>query len=325
MKKTPKKFVGSAMKVLDRKLHTKRGRSVMLYLMCFIAASVFWFIIKLDDKIERDFDIPVQLINVPDSVIVVDDVPKTMNVVLKGKGTQFVQYAVSNLPTFTIDFRQFSDGGRVALSRSKIESRLRDMFGQSITVLVVSPDSLRVNYSSGYGFKLPLRINHSVSASSGSVVSGNITASVDSVMVYTISGKQPDIEFIETESVECVNLTDTVYRRVAVKSLPGMRVIPDKVDVTIPIEQLVSGKKKITVSTENVPVGMALKMYPAIVEVSYLVPMRLSNYDVPVKATVDYLSLNSNSRNAKVNVTSLTSECKVVSVSQDSVEYVIEH
>lgn len=325
MKRNPKMFVGALMKLLDRKMHTKRGNGVVLYLICFIAASVFWFIIRLDDKVERDFDLPVKLVNVPDSVIVVDDVPKTMNVVLKGKGTQFVQYAVSDLPTFAIDFRQFGNDGRIALSRSKIESRLRDIFGQSVTVLVVNPDSLRVNYAYGYGFKLPIRINHKVSASSGSVISGDITASVDSVTVYTISGKQPDVEFIETESVECVNLTDTVRRRVDLKAMPGMRMIPDKIDVTIPVEHLVSGKKKISVGTENVPVGMALKMYPAIIEVSYLAPMRLSNVDVPIKAVVDYLSLSPDSRNAKVNVKSLTKEFKVVSVSQDSVEYVIEH
>lgn len=325
MKKTPSKIAGSFMSALDRKMHTKRGRDVMLYLMCFIAASVFWIIIRLDDKIERDFDLPVVLVNVPDSVIVIDDVPKNISVHLKGKGTQFVQYTVADLPKFTIDFRQFGKEGRIALSRTKIESRLRDIFGQSVSVITVNPDSLRVNYTSSYGFKLPLRVNHKVSANSGSVISGEVKSLVDSVTVYTISGKSPEVDYIETESVDLVNLSDTVYRQIAIKKIPGTRILPDKVEVMIPVEQLVSRKRLVQISTENVPVGERLIMYPASIEVSYLAPMRLSNSELPIKATVDYNSITSGSRNVKVDVKALSRDYKVVSVSQDSVEYVIEH
>lgn len=325
MKRTPSEFIGSLMAVFKHKLHTKRGHNVVLYIMCFIVASVFWFIIRLDDRYEREFNIPIEMTNVPDSVIIIDDVPKNLNVVLKGKGTQFVRYTVSNMPKFTIDFRQLRDGGRMAISRAKIESRLRDIFGQSVTVLVVNPDSMRIRYASGYGFKLPLKVNHKVSANSGSVISGEVTASVDSVTVYTISGKRPDVDFIETESVECVNLSDTSYRQVAVKQLEGMRVVPSKVGVVIPVEQLVSRKRMLQVGTENVPIGSRLIFHPTTIEVSYLVPMRLGNTEMPMKATVDYLDLDPATRNAKVNVAAMARDCNIVALSQDSVEYFIEH
>ena len=45
---------------------------------------------------------------------------------------------------------------------------------------------------------------------------------------------------------------------------------------------------------------------------------------MPVKASVDYKALNAGSRNAKVEVEAMPGGYKVVSVSQDSVEYVIE-
>ena len=328
MEKSPKKsrrnFLGLIMTKIGRKSRTKRGRNVILFIMCFIAASVFWFIIKLDDRVERDFNLPVQLVNVPDSVVVVDEVPNFLNVVLKGKGTQFIRYTVSDLPTFTIDFRQFNRRGGVILSRSKIESRLRDIFGQNVSVLVVNPDSIRVNYSTGHGFKLPLRISHKVTTSSGNVISGLLTSSVDSVAVYTIDGKRPGFDFVETEPVEYMNLSDTTHCQIAVKQLPGMRILPENVNVTIPVEPLVSKKRTVHLTTENVPIGSKLIFYPASVEVSYLVPMRLSNSDLHIKAIVDYSSLSNNSRNAKVEISDMPAEYRLVSLSQDSVEYVIE-
>ena len=84
MKRTPSEFIGSLMAVVKHKLHTMRGHNVVLYIMCFIVASVFWFIIRLDDRYEREFNIPIEMTNVPDSVIIIDDVPKNLNVVLKG-------------------------------------------------------------------------------------------------------------------------------------------------------------------------------------------------------------------------------------------------
>lgn len=324
MKNKPGKIIRSAVVKVDRKLHTRRGRNVMLYLMCLIVAFIFWSIITLDETMERDFDLSVELVNVPDSVVVVGNLPQSINVVLKGKGTQFVKYSVVKPPVFTVDFREFGRNGFVALSRTKIDSELRDIFGQNISIIVVNPDSMRVAYSSGNGFRVPLRVNSSVSASTRSIISGPVVAALDSVTVYTASGKRPDLEYVETETVSRDELTDTMVCDIAVKQLPGMKIMPETVSVTIPAELLVSKKRTVPVKAVNVPAGARLITYPASVEVSYLVPMRLSSSDMPVKASVDYKALNAGSRNAKVEVEAMPGGYKVVSVSQDSVEYVIE-
>lgn len=325
MRRRPGELLRTTVKSVDRKLHTRRGRNVVLYLMCFIVAFIFWAIMTLDETTERDLDLEVELVNVPDSVVVIGNVPSDVNVVLKGKGTQFLKYTFVDLPKFTVDFRQFNEDGAIVLSRTKMDSRLRDIFGQSITILVVHPDSMRIAYSSGKGYKVPLRIVSDVTASTRSVISGPPTADVDSVMVYTVDGMRPDVDFIETEPVMRRDINDTTVCEVSVKQIPGMRVKPEKVSVTVPAELLVSKKKTVAVKAVNVPDGARLITYPASVEISYLVPMRLSaSMDMPVKVTVDYRALNSGSRNAKIEVEPMPGGYKVVSVSQDSVEYVIE-
>ena len=54
-------------------------------------------------------------------------------------------------------------------------------------------------------------------------------------------------------------------------------------------------------------------------------PMRLGDTEMPMKATVDYLDLDPATRNAKVNVVAMARDCNIVALSQDSVEYFIEH
>lgn len=325
MKKSPRRLFAALLRSIDQKVHTRRGRSVLLYVMCFIVAFMFWTMIALDETTERDFEVPLTLVNVPDSVVVVGDVPKSVNVVIKGKGTQFLRYIFNNVPTLEIDYRQYSAGGsRILLSRSLIDVRLREMFGQNTDILAVTPDSISVGFSSGRGFRLPLKVNSRVSASPRSVISGPVMASSDSVSVYTVGGVVPDIDCVETELLVCKDLTDTLVCDLAVKQMPGMRIRPERVRVTVPAELLVSKRRTLPVTSVNVPEGMKLMTYPLTVEVSYLVPMRMSSDELPIKVYVDYNSISGLSRNAKINVTDLPGDYRFVSVSLDSVEYVIE-
>lgn len=313
------------MTAVKRGLKTRRGRSFVLYLLCLVVAFLFWVIITLDETTERDYEVPVELVNVPDSVVLISDVPASINVVMKGKGTQFLRYYLMSVPAMEIDFRQYSVGGKsISLSRSKIDSKLREIFGQGVSIISVHPDSIRVRYTSGPGYKLPLRINADVTASSHSVISGPVTGAMDSVRVYTINGEAPDFDFVETEELRRNDVSDSLVCDVLIKKVPGVRIVPEKISVTVPAELLVSKKYSLPVKAINVPENARVITYPSTIEVSYLVPMRMSNQEIPARAIVDYNTLNGSSRNAAVNIESMPGGYKIVSVSQDSVEYVIE-
>ena len=315
---------GRYLALIRRKLRTRRGRNVMLYLMCLVAATLFWFIISLDEITERDFEIPVRLTNVPDSVVIVGEVPTSLNVMLKGRGTQFIRYRFGELPTLEIDFRQYNAKSRVLLTRSKLDSKLRDMFGQSIGILLVNPDSISIGYTSGKGYRLPLRIDAEVSAGASSILSGRINASVDSVSVYTVGDLPPSVSFIETERLVRDNLTDTTVCELRLKPIAGMQMRPASVKVTVPVEPLVSKRVMMPVKVKNVPDNQQLVIYPARVELCYLVPKHLADVELPVEVSVDYRSIHDSSNNVKVDVGDLPVGYRFVSVSNDSVKYVIE-
>ena len=315
----------TAVNVIDRKLHTRKGKNALLYMMCFLVAFMFWVFISLDETTERDYEVPVKLVNVPDSVVLVGNVPQSVNVTVKGKGTQFVRYTFTGVPVMTIDFRQYNTGGKkVWLSRAKVDSRLREVFGQGVSILAVNPDSIKVSYATGSGYRLPLHVIADVSSDSRSIISGPIEAAIDSVSVYTVSGRRPDVSYVETEGLVRKDLADTLVCDVAVKQLPGMHIKPEKVEVKVPVELLVSKKRNVPVKVVNLPVGLHMITYPAAVEISYLVPMRLGSQEAPISAVIDYNTLRPGSRNAKVDIRTALSGYKIVSVSQDSVEYVIE-
>lgn len=313
---------------LQEGLRTRRGRDVVLYLLCLCVAASFWLMISLDEEIERDYELEVVVQNVPDSVVLVSDVPSTINVLLKGKGTQFFRYHFKKLPRFNIDFRQYTDKDKmIYMSRGKMDSRIRDMFGQNVSVLAVTPDSLKVLFTSiSDGRKLPIHINVTATASPQSVLSGKITSNIDSVTVYSSSPLPKSIKYVTTDAISLNEVRDTLVKVVPIKAIPGVKIYPPEIEVTIPAELLMSKKEKLPIGSKNMPERQAVSVFPQFVEISYLVPMSKYNNEVGIEAFVDYKEFhNSPSTRAKVNISPLPQSYRLVSVSQDSVGYVVEH
>ena len=58
-------------------LKSSRGQNVLLYLLFVAVAFVFWVFLSLDTEVQRDFDVPVELQDIPDSVTIVGPVSYT--------------------------------------------------------------------------------------------------------------------------------------------------------------------------------------------------------------------------------------------------------
>lgn len=316
----------SAGTLINKKLHTRRGRNIILYMLCFLVAFAFWLIRSLDQEVEYDYELVVKLKNVPDSVEVLTDVPPTLSVLLKGKGNQFFKYHFVKLPEFVIDYRQYVKADNsISVSRSKIDSRLREMFGQTTEVLAVSPDSLHIQYATQTA-TLPVRLNVSASAATQSVISGNITSSVDYVKVYSISPLPRNVKYVETQPINLTNVSDTTVRTVSLVPIPGAKLVPSQIQVTVPAEVMMSKTEQIDIVAKNMPDNRTISIFPHYVELSYLVPMSKYNDDLGVIAYVDYDEFyKSPSVKAKVHLTPMPKSFRLVNASVDSVGYVIEH
>ena len=96
-------------------------------------------------------------------------------------------------------------------------------------------------------------------------------------------------------------LTDTTSVLVKIKPIDGVRIIPDNVTVTIPVEPLIARSQMASVVVKNMPHGYGLLTFPSQIEVSYLIPMSAYNtepYDI--KAYVDLADALSGSNIRKI-------------------------
>ncbi|MCM1483975.1 MAG: hypothetical protein NC043_06540 [Muribaculaceae bacterium] len=310
---------------VKRTLRSTKGKNVLLYLLFVCVAFVFWVFLSLDAEIQRDFEVPVELENVPDSVVIIGDVPSQFNVVVQAKGSQLLTFMWGKMPVMKIKFSQTSGSkGKFSMTRSKLDARLRDYFGQGVQILSLRPDSLKFAYTSSAGRRLPIKLTTDIKPNLQCIISGPIRCSADSVTVYSSGDFPRDLTEITSEPIVLSDIKDTTVVTVDLKGAPGIRIIPDKVTVTVPVEPLISRRRKVGVEIRNLPEGMGMITFPSAVEVSYLVPMSRYHEDIPLKVYADYQSLTPGAQKLKVNVTLVPDMYRNVSVNPDSVEFIIE-
>lgn len=317
--------VSKTVRTVKAMARSSKGKNILLYMMCVCVAFVFWFFLSLDTETQRDFEIPVDLEHVPDSVVIIGDMPSVINAVVQGKGSQLLRYTWGGTPTMKINYVDYAGENRVlSISRPKLESRLRDYFGQGVRIVSLRPDSVHVAYTTSKGKRVKLNLETDIKTKLQYIISGPVKSNVDSVTVYSVSDVPRNITSVNTEPLIKSDLTDTTVYELAIKPIPGMRIIPDRITVTVPVEPLISKRRIIPVEVINLPEGVGLITFPSAVDISYLVPMSSYNNDFPLKAIVDFATIRRSSPYVKVNMSSVPDMYHNITIAPDSVEYVIE-
>lgn len=307
-----------------RAVHSSKGKDVLLYLMFVCVAFVFWLLLSLDSEVQRDYRVPIEIAEMPDSVTLITSAPGGIDVTVHGKGSQLIRFLWGNMPVMKVKFNEnISRANTMQLSKPQIDARLRDYFGQGVQITSVRPDSISLSFTTSPGVKLPLVVNADVQPNLQSIISGAIRANVDSVTAYGVNGVPVGVTAAETESFARINLKDTTRVTVRLRPVDNVRFIPDKVTLTIPVEPLISKTRTVAVEAAGMPDGIGILTFPSRVSVNYLVAMSDYNTDLPIRVYADYSDINYSTQRVKINVSAPTL-CHNVTVSPDSVEFILE-
>lgn len=278
-----------------RRVKSSQGfHNAIVFLLFVVVAAIFWFILAMNDSVTDTVDVELRLVNVPDSVTFITEPPNDIHVTLRDKGTTILRTSVLNHPVMYINFRDFTNGSSFRYTKSDLDAGLKAIFGSQAQIGSVSIDSLSLRYTTGKGVRVPVVVKAEVTASAGNVISGLPESLVRVVRAY--SAVNPDLDTIShvfTNPIIKRNLSETTEIEVPLQSMPGVRFIPSKVIVRIPVEPLVKKEALVTVRAEGVPANLELLLFPAMVPVSYYVPMsRFGDEDIPVEVTVHFSEID---------------------------------
>lgn len=235
--------------------------NLVLFLVFVAIATLFWVIMALNDSAQDSCYVKVSVSNCPDSVTFISDIPERINVTVRDKGTNLWRNHYRH-PTMNINFRDYASKGVLKYSRNDIQTSLKAIFGPTAQIIYVSLDSISLDYTTNKGKRVPIVIEENVEAASGSIIEGLPTAKPTNVLVYGEKSVIDTIMKVYTERIDLKDLSETRTVEVAVKRIRGARIMPSKINVTIPVEPLVKKQALITITPVNVPKGESLLLFP---------------------------------------------------------------
>ena len=120
------------------------------------------------------------------------------------------------------------------------------------------------------------------------------------------------------------NLSADYVKTVRLRPINNVRIIPDKVKITVPVEPLIKKEQNVPISVRNQPYGINVLLFPPSIKVTYLVPQ--SKYKDPTNLTVvaDYNDIDLASNKVNVKLGEVSGAYSSVVLGVDSVNYVIE-
>lgn len=333
MKKNFSARIATRFRAIARKIGSafrqERTRELFTFLGFVLLSLVFWFMQGLNEEVESSFKIPVELQNLPEKTTLINDLPAHIEVRIRDKGPVMLGYAIEGLSPLRINFQEYDKGGSsFKLLPSQLETVLRRSLRPTTAILSVIPDTLKVQYTHSAGKRVKLVVKGSASTTPQCVLSGPMTADIDSVMVYGDHALLKQLKEVYTTEFEAKRLNDTLRTVVRIARLPNLRIVPEQVTVTIPVEEMTSKLLDIPLVPQGVPADWSLITFPSSVQLSCMMPF--SKFAAVDEASfllgVDYADLSRRPASGKLGIKVLESPDFVrnIVLSQDSVDYILE-
>ena len=313
-------------KIQERMKESPRTRSILLYLFFVVISAVFWSFLTFNRDLKLDIKVPVT-ITMPDNVHLLSRVTDTLTVTVTDRGYRFFSYMFRKSPSLTLRFGDYNDGnGYFKVDQSHLKKALAAVLNKHATIESVLPENINIKYTDLPGKKVPVKTDIIVEAREDYTLYGALIQSLDSVLVFSDAKTLNEINEVYTYHVEEKNLTDTLRRKVTIAPINGAVIEPRAIDITVPIEKLKSQTRTVKIVVRNAPQGVKMLLFPSDVEVTYRSPISRIKDDTDITAVVDYNEVDfaSPSNKVKVMIGEMPAAYQDVTLSHDSVEYIIE-
>ncbi len=304
------------------------NKQFLIFLFFLALSSVFWIFQTLNETYEEDFQVPLELRNVPSNVVITTDLPENLHILLRDKGSQLLAYHYTRqFKPVVVDYNTYSNpSGHVSILGNELQRQIAAQLLPGTQMLGLKPDTLDFYYNFGQFKRVPIRPLGEVRA--GRLYSlAKTVYSEDSVTVYASREQLDTITAAYLQPFNLRNLTDTTHVKSNFVKVKGAKFVPAQIGVTFCIDRLVEKTIQVPVQQVNFPASKQLRTFPATVKVTFQVGMGLYRKITSENfvLVVNYEDLLKNkSTYCHLSLKTIPEGVSHVRISPQDVEYVIE-
>ncbi len=279
------------------KISEKRSkRKLSLFGFCLFFAICAWFFTSFSKKYTYEVFSNLAFINAPAGSKISEKNTISVRYEVESTGWQLFFLKIKKFPdSLAIDIGRYKNQNRILLSN--FIPVLNDKLGAKFSIKRIFPDTLQIGQINSVKRKVPVKLNLVTDFAKQYYFSGKITCVPDSVELTGSENMVNKILFWPAEKVILSKINQSQNLDINLEKINlNVQVEPKTVKVNLPVEEFTENKIQIPIKIINAPENFSITIYPAIVNLTYLVS--LSNFkNINTKdfeAIVDYSMKNDN-------------------------------
>ena len=274
--------------VISDFVFSNANRDFFFFLFFLGLSGIFWLSLTLNDTYEREFSIPVSVVDIPKNAVLTSDEVDTIKMTIRDKGIILVAYQYGDyLKRLRIPFKNYTrNNGSGSVPAAELQKLVYQQLVSSSKITACKPDKLEFFYNYGTNKKVPVRWSGRVIPEELYFIS-RVDYLPDSVTVYASDEKLDSINMVYTETLNYANFRDTLTISCNLAKIKGVKIVPEKVKINFYTDVLTEENiEGVPIQGINLPDGKALRTFPAKVTVSFVTGVNVFRNLTPDDFTV---------------------------------------
>lgn len=320
--------IGIGIKIVRNFFFSKANKEFLIFLFFLCLSGIFWLLMTLNETYEKEFNIPVRLVNVPKNVVVTNDLPANIRVTAKDKGYVILTYLYGHiLRPLTVNFGSYAnDTGHGRVPTNDLVKQVVAQVSGSTKLTNTKPDVIDFYFNYGYSKRVPVRL-------SGRIVPekmyylARIQFWPDSVTIYATRHLLDSIKEIYTDPITKSSLSDTTIIKSSLHRIKGVKCVPNIVKIGLYPDIFTEESMDVPIIGINMPEGKILRTFPSRVNIRFITGVSVFRQIRPENFTVivDYNEIASHpSDKCNLYLRTIPHGVNRVRLSIKQVDYLIE-
>lgn len=309
------------------------NRKLYVFLVCFVLSAFYWLLNVLGNSYNTTLKVNTTYKNNPENYIILNDLPKTIDVEISGIGYYLLIYKLGlKTPSISIDLSKINileSNKQKVIYFNEFESTIENQLGNKIELESIYPLSYNVildeiteklikviplmDISFGSQYQLSDTIK---------VVPNFIKITGPKIVLDTLK-KVPSV-LLKLNNIESSQQIEVELNNHFLK-LRKLTTETKSIQLQLEVDRFTEYNIKIPIKTKNLPENMDVTVFPNQVEIKFMVSLsKLSTInEFDFSASVDCSSINSQFKKIKVNLDKYPTHIKSISLKPANVEYVL--
>ncbi len=247
---------------------------VIPFFLFLILAFIFWLLIFFQRNAEGNFQIPLRYTNIPEEEVFVDQMPQHIDLRIRDLGSGlFNYYFFKKKDSLEINVGDSQKNNEVKLQGNQLTQLIRTKLSVNTQLIGYAPATITLETAKLQSKTVPVVFDGEMRTSGGYLVIDSVLIIPSEVKIYGTGEQLRNISEIPTKYSVFENLKATSQLKTKLKSIEGIKIIPNEVDIYIPILEFTERQFEIPISVSNQPADIDIKFFPSKVTVTFAVTL----------------------------------------------------